>query len=114
MPPEELRYALLKAIQASPETSQRSLARALGVSVGRVNAGLQQLVERGLVVVTELGQGRRQRYSISRLGLLEKSALATVFIRRKEQQRQQLQDEITQLEADLAESRQHVGLCRNP
>ena len=101
MPPEELRYALLRAIANSPETNQRALSETMGVSVGRINMALRALVERGLVHVSEAGEGRRHRYDISALGRAEQSALATVFIRRKEEQREQLEREIHQLRTDL-------------
>ena len=101
MPPEELRYALLKALQTSPETNQRALSETIGVSVGRINQALRALIQRGLVHVSEAGEGRRQRYDISPLGQAEQSALAAVFIQRKEEQREQLGREIVQLQADL-------------
>ncbi|WP_290651361.1 winged helix-turn-helix transcriptional regulator [Aquisalimonas sp.] len=109
MAPEELRYALLKAIETEPETNQRSLSAELGVSVGRVNAGLRQLVDCGLLVITERGPGRAQRYDISPLGRAEQTVLARVFIKRKQDQREQLRREIEALRADLATNKQQMG-----
>lgn len=102
MPPEEFRYALLRAIRMNPDTNQRALSELLGVSVGRINAGLRKLIDQGLVYATDAGAGRRQRYEVSDLGTAEQTALATVFIQRKAQQREELKNEIRQLEADLA------------
>ena len=105
MPPDELRYALLKALRVCPETNQRTLAAALGVSVGRINVALRQLADSRLVNVT-LGPGRRQRYDVCRLGLYELAALTGVFLERKQRQKAHVQQEIDELQNDLVETRQ--------
>ena len=46
---DEYRYKILKRLENEPETSQRELARELGISLGRVNYCLKALIEKGWV-----------------------------------------------------------------
>ncbi|MFV8836433.1 winged helix-turn-helix transcriptional regulator [Aquisalimonas sp. APHAB1-3] len=108
MPSDELRYALLKALRVCPETNQRTLAVALGVSVGRINVALRQLADSRLVKVT-LGPSRRQRYEVRRLGLYELSALTGVVLERKLRHKALIEQEIDELRSDLVETRQALG-----
>ena len=48
---ETTRYRLLKLLQSNPEVSQRQVAEALGISVGKTNFCLRALLDRGLVKV---------------------------------------------------------------
>ena len=113
VPPDELRYALLKALRVCPETNQRTLAATLGVSVGRINVALRQLADTKLVRVT-LGPVRRQRYDVCRLGLYELAALTGVFLERKRRQKALIKEEIYEFQHDLVETRQALeeGLDR--
>ena len=46
---DEIRFRVLRALEANPQLSQRQLAAELGVSLGGVNYALKALVERGFV-----------------------------------------------------------------
>ncbi|MGV6827415.1 MAG: MarR family EPS-associated transcriptional regulator, partial [bacterium] len=48
---DEIHYRVLKAIEANPEISQRELASALGVSLGKTNYCLKALIDKGWVKV---------------------------------------------------------------
>ena len=49
---DELRYKLMRLLEANPGMSQRSVARELDISVGKVNYCLQALMQRGLIKAT--------------------------------------------------------------
>ncbi|EAR23486.1 winged helix-turn-helix transcriptional regulator [Nitrococcus mobilis] len=49
MHPEDLRFQVLRHLEQKPDMTQRELAAALGISLGRVNYCVQALIERGLV-----------------------------------------------------------------
>lgn len=51
MKPEELHYELLQQLTDEPAASQRGLAQRLGVSVGKLNYCLRELVNKGWVKV---------------------------------------------------------------
>lgn len=45
---DDIRFRVMRALEANPQLSQRDLAKALGISLGVVNYCLRGLVEKGL------------------------------------------------------------------
>jgi len=43
---DDVRYKLMRLLEANPQMSQRDVARALGISIGKVNYSLRALVRR--------------------------------------------------------------------
>ena len=48
---QDIRFRVLRLLQARPELTQREIARELGVSLGGVNFCLRALVDKGLVKI---------------------------------------------------------------
>lgn len=46
---DEYRYKILKLVEEKPEISQRELAEALGISLGKVNYCLKALIKVGIL-----------------------------------------------------------------
>ncbi len=101
---EDLHYHLLRHLAAHPVTSQRELARCLGVSVGKVNFCLQALVEQGLVKAGNFYRSEDKRgyaYLLTPEGLRAKAAVGRHFLARKMAEYDALSAEIAQLQAEL-------------
>ena len=102
------RLALLKLLQDQPQPSQRDLAQAMGVSLGKANYCLKALMEKGLV---KFGNFRRNpdkgqyAYLLTPAGLEEKSRITMAFLRRKVAEYEALEKEIEQLRGDLENRR---------
>jgi EPS-associated MarR family transcriptional regulator len=102
------RLELLKLLQDQPQMSQRDLAQAMGVSLGKANYCLKALMEKGLV---KLGNFRRNpdkreyAYLLTPAGLEEKTRITMSFLRRKVAEYEALEKEIEQLRGEL-ENRQ--------
>lgn len=97
---EEIRYELLKLLEANPELSQRAVARALGISLGRVNYCVNALIEKGLVKASNFRNSRSKRmyvYLLTPKGLEEKANVTARFLRRKLEERKALTAQIEQL-----------------
>ncbi|EAR23491.1 MarR family EPS-associated transcriptional regulator [Nitrococcus mobilis] len=110
MRPEDLRFQVLRHLEQKPDMTQRELAATLGISLGRVNYCVQALIERGFVKAANFRNSRNKRaylYKLTPNGLTEKAALALRFLRRKEQERQALLQEIEALRAELGEASSH-------
>ena len=58
---EDTVFRLLRILQAQPDISQRTLAQQLGMSLGGLNYCLRGLMEKGLVLQVNLGEGRHLR-----------------------------------------------------
>lgn len=107
MPPDETHYRIFKLIEAQPDISQRQLAEALGVSLGKVNYCLKALIDKGQVKVRNFKSNPRKRayaYLMTPRGIEEKTQLTTHFLKRKMAEYERLKHEIEQLrrEADQA------------
>ncbi|MDD9717647.1 bifunctional sulfate adenylyltransferase/adenylylsulfate kinase [Dinoroseobacter sp. PD6] len=100
---EDLLFRLLRQLDLTPDASQRALAGALGISLGRVNAQLRAAAEAGLIEITErTGTDRRQRfaYGLTARGAAQKTRLIDKFLARKF-------TEFTALHAELTGSAQY-------
>jgi len=101
-----IRYQLLKSLQAHPDWSQRQIAGAMGISLGKVNYCLRALIESGLVRVGRFGQSPNKlgyRYLLTRRGLAEKTHETVRFLARKEREFEEIQQEIALLKRELKE-----------
>lgn len=99
-PSDDLDYALLSQIAVKESTSQRALAERLGVSVGKVNYCLRAVIDRGWVKVNNFRRADNKwayAYLLTPSGVSAKVRLASKFLVRKEQEFEQLQQEINTL-----------------
>lgn len=101
---EDSRFRVLRLLEAKPEMSQRELAEAVGIIVGRAHYVLNELVERGLVKLCNFSASedkRRNAYFLTPKGLAEKTVIATRFLARKLEECDALKREIEELRAEI-------------
>jgi EPS-associated MarR family transcriptional regulator len=111
---DEYRYKLLQLLEANPQISQRDLANALGVSLGKANYCLKLLMEKGLVKARNFKNSKNKRaymYYLTPHGFQEKAAVTVRFFRRKLAEYEALQSEIETLRREAAreEARAHTA-----
>jgi EPS-associated MarR family transcriptional regulator len=102
---DETRYRILKLLEADPHASQRRIADALGISLGRVNFCLQALIQRGLVKVNNFRSSSNKRgylYLLTPRGIEEKAIVTTRFLKRKLDEYEALKREVEQLQREAA------------
>jgi EPS-associated MarR family transcriptional regulator len=95
---EELDLLLLKRVESI--SSQKSLAKEIGFSVGKVNYVLKALVNKGFIkaeMFLNAQNKRKYSYLLTEAGMAEKIALTKKFIVRKKAEYEELQRD---LEAD--------------
>src|SRR6185437_2374422 len=100
---DEVRYNLLRLLQANPEMSQRDVARQLGVSLGKVNYCLRSLVARGWIKAVNFKNIRKRMaymYLLTPRGVEEKAKVSMHFLRRKIRAYEDLRAEIEQLRSE--------------
>jgi sulfate adenylyltransferase len=98
LPDEDLLFRLLRHLDTAPQASQRAMAEALGISLGRLNALLRAVTEAGLVRVGDRDStDRRSRvaYTLTARGAAEKSRLIDRFLARKIAEYNALHAELT-------------------
>ncbi len=95
---EDQLFRLLRQLDIAPDASQRGMAAAIGLSLGRFNTLLRSAVEAGLVSITNRdGPDKRARfsYSITSRGAAEKNRLIDQFLARKLTEYDALHAELT-------------------
>jgi EPS-associated MarR family transcriptional regulator len=107
------RLELLKLLQDQPQMSQRDLAQAMGVSLGKANYCLKALMEKGLVKLENFRRNpdkREYAYLLTPAGLEEKTRITMSFLRRKVAEYEALEKEIEQLRGELENRRIQSGV----
>ena len=108
------RLELLKLLQDQPQMSQRDLAQAMDVSLGKANYCLRALKDKGLVKLAKFRASpdkRQYAYLLTPAGLKEKTRITLEFLRHKVSEYEALEKEIEQLRGDLENRRiQSVAL----
>ena len=106
------RLELLKLLQDQPQMSQRDLARAMGVSLGKANYCLKALMEKGLVKLEKFRASpdkRQYAYLLTPAGMREKTRITMEFLRNKVSEYEALEKEIAQLRGELENRRIRSG-----
>ncbi|WP_445778620.1 MarR family EPS-associated transcriptional regulator [Shewanella sp.] len=101
---EEIQFEVLRRLHQTPQVSQRTLAKELGVALGSINFCLQALVEKGWIKMQNFSQSKnklRYAYLLTPDGVAEKSKLTAEFLRRKVAEYETLQAEIETLKAEM-------------
>ena len=122
---DETRYKLLRLLEANPQASQRDLAGALGISVGKVNYCLNALIERGWLKARNFKNSKNKRaymYYLTPRGFEEKARVTMRFFRQRLAEYEALSAEIEALrreamqeqEKGVSADRKRAGVERSP
>ena len=98
--PDEIRYKLMRLLEANPEVSQRDVARELGISLGKVNYCLRALIQKGWVKASRFRSSRRKTenaYLLTPRGLREKARFTVCFLKVRMQEYASLREEIEEI-----------------
>jgi EPS-associated MarR family transcriptional regulator len=96
--------ALLTLIEQHPEYSQRKLAEAMGISLGKAHYLLKALFDKGLVKAGNFGRSTEKLsylYRLTPMGVKHRLLLTQRFLRQKEDEFELLKQEIATLRAAL-------------
>ena len=107
---QELEYRALKILEQQPDLTQRQLAEALGVSLGKPHYLVKSLIDVGWVQLDNFQKSNSKwgyAYLLTPVGIAEKAAITARFLVRKQREYNELQQEIAQLQAEV---RQQQGL----
>jgi EPS-associated MarR family transcriptional regulator len=105
---EEIQFEVLRRLHRTPQVSQRTLSKDLGVGLGTINFCFQALVEKGLVKMQNFSQSKsklRYAYLLTPAGVAAKSKLTAEFLSRKVAEYESLQSEINVLKQEVDSDR---------
>ena len=98
-----LSFQIIKALEKSPEQSQRRLSDRCGFSLGSVHYCLNALIEKGCLKATNFKTAKNKlayAYILTPAGITLKKELTLAFLKRKQTEYDALQKEIAELEED--------------
>lgn len=113
MSTEDLDLKILRLIEAQPDLTQRQLAGRLGVSLGKANYCLQQLVHKGWVKTRNFKNSRNKLayvYLLTPTGVARKADITKRFLVEKLREYERLKDEIEQLKQDITTVDENNGV----
>ena len=105
---DEIQYRLLKLLHAEPHLSQRDVAQALKISLGKANYCLKVFADRGWIEVDgfrDSGNRVTYRYLLTKSGLLQKTFITLQFLKRKQAEYKALQNELGDLQREIGSDR---------
>jgi len=95
---------LIREIETSPLVNQRELSAKLGMSLGKTNYLLKELIKRGLISIRNFYSGdgklKKTKYILTKRGLEERINLTHHFLKRKETEYNRIKEEWGQLIAN--------------
>jgi EPS-associated MarR family transcriptional regulator len=101
---DETNYRIFKLLEADPEISQREMAAALGVSLGKANYCIRAMIDKGLVKSKNFKNSANKHaylYVLTPKGIEAKAKISVRFLTRKMEEYEALRVEIEQLKAEL-------------
>ncbi len=114
---DDVHYRLLKLLAERPEVSQRDLARALGVSLGKINYCVKALLDQGWVKASNFRNSNNKlayAYLLTPSGIDAKARITADFLKRKLAEYQTLKAEIARLQAETTTPEQPAGCGEEP
>ncbi|MDP2760815.1 MAG: MarR family EPS-associated transcriptional regulator [Sideroxyarcus sp.] len=98
---EQIQFKILRTIEHNPQTTQRELARMLGVSNGKAHYLMAALVEKGLLKIDSFsrndGKTGKVAYLLTPEGIKNRAGLTKAYLARKEEEYEALWVEIKAL-----------------
>jgi EPS-associated MarR family transcriptional regulator len=101
---EEMRYRVMRLLEANPGISQRDAAHELGVSLGKLNYCVQALIRKGWLKASRFKNSRNKAaymYLLTPRGIEEKTKLTVAFLQIKMREYEDLRVEIEQMRREV-------------
>lgn len=100
----EINYKLLKLLAANSNLTQRQMAAEMGLSLGKFNFCLKELVKAGIVKIDRFTTSDNKAgymYLLTPRGVEEKTKITANFLKRKMQEYEKIKQEIVILKQEV-------------
>jgi len=101
---EDIALQVLRILKENPRISQRELAKALGISLGKVNYCVRALIEKGWVKTKNFRTSKNKlayAYLLTPEGLKQKKLITISFLNRKIKEFEAIKLEIARLTREV-------------
>ena len=102
----EIRYRIFKLLGDDPNLTQRQMAEKMGISLGKFNYCLNELVKKGFVKINRFKSSQNKAaymYILTPHGLEEKTKITVNFLKRKMSEYEKIKKEIEKLKEEVGE-----------
>lgn len=107
-PEQEAHFRLLKVLEQNPEYSQREIAEAVGLSLGRTNYIIHALIDKGFLKVGRFLKADNKLtkavYILTPSGIRERMDLTQDYVARKKREYEALKSELENLRLEAPEA----------
>ena len=82
----EEKFEILRKISKKPKSSQRQLAKELGISLGKLNYCVKELIQKGLIKIENFKKNQNKinyLYVLTPQGISSKTKMTINFMKRK-------------------------------
>lgn len=87
---KEENLSIIQEIESDPNSTQRVLSKKIGISLGKTNYLIKELIKKGVLKAHnfshDAGKINKIQYILTRKGFEEKSKLLYFFLKRKEEE----------------------------
>ncbi len=107
---EESHLKVLRLIESNPRMSQRDLAVAMGVSLGKTNYCIKALLDKGFIKMQNFRNSQNKLayvYLLTPLGVEQKTQMTLEFLKHKVQEYERLHTEIAELKRESEQKGSH-------
>jgi EPS-associated MarR family transcriptional regulator len=104
---------ILQEIQNNAELTQRGLSLKLGISLGKINFLLKSLIEKGFVKASHFKNNNNKKvylYVLTPHGIEAKLKITNLFLKRKMDEFEKLQQAIEQLKQEVLDAESELGV----
>ena len=101
---QEISYRLFKILNGNPRLTQRKMAGEIGISLGKFNYCLTELVKKGFVKMDRFRSSANKAaymYILTPRGLEEKARVTTRFLHRKLAEFEEIKKQIEELAEEI-------------
>src|SRR5210317_1369007 len=104
---QEIRYRIFKLLDDDPNLTQRQMAEKMGISLGKFNYCLKELVKKGFVKINRFTSSENKAayiYLLTPHGIEEKSKITVNFLKRKMNEYEELKKQIKEISREIEET----------
>ena len=101
---QEIHYRILKLLDDDPNLTQRQMAEKMGLSLGKFNYCLKELVKKGFVKIDRFTSSQNKAaymYILTPHGIEQKAKVTVNFLKRKMNEYEKIKQEIEDLKGEV-------------
>ena len=101
---QEIRYRLFKLLDDDPNLTQRQMAEKMGISLGKFNYCLKELVKKGFVKINRFTSSDNKvayMYVLTPHGVEQKSKVTMSFLKRKMEEFENIKQQIKEISREI-------------